>query len=239
MLALAVACHHRAGPPVPVAQVTLDDARHQFRHGQFPKALRSFQRLTFELPANDSTLAEVHYYLAECYFQTGEHVTAAHEFRETADQFPSSPYAPLALLRAGDANLRLWRTPELDPAYGEAALAIYQELAGRYAGTDAAARAQLHVRRLREWFADKAYNNGMFYFRRRAWDSGIIYFKYVIATYPEARRAADAVLRLADTYKILGYKDELRETCANLQRYYPQAAAGAKSCPADSGTASR
>src|SRR2546430_8850043 len=35
---------------------------------------------------------------------------------------------------------RLWRKPELDPSYGESALAIYQELAGRYPGTDAAAR---------------------------------------------------------------------------------------------------
>jgi len=146
---------------------------------------------------------------------------------------------PGALLRAGDANLRLWRRPELDPSYGEAALAIYQELAGRYPGNSAATRAQLHVRQLRDGFADKAYKNGLFYYRRRAWDSGIIYFKHVIATYPETARAADAVLRLADTYKAIGYKDELRETCAHLQRYYPQAAGRAKSCPADSSTATR
>ena len=85
-----------------------------------------------------------------------------------ADQYPNSAYAPLALLRAGDANLRLWRDPELDPSYGETALAIYQELAGRYPDSEAAARAQLHVRQLKEWFAEKSYKNGMFYFKRRA-----------------------------------------------------------------------
>jgi len=246
-LALAVlglaACHHRARPaaprPAPDPLVQLAEARREFRRGKFSKALQLFQRLTFELPAGDPAVPEVHYDLAECYFQTGDFVTAAHEFRQTADQYPASDYAPGALLRAGDANLRLWRRPELDPSYGEAALAIYQELAGRYPGSSAATRAQLHVRQLRDGFADKAYKNGLFYFRRRAWDSGIIYFKNVIATYPETARAGDALLRLADTYKAIDYKDELRETCAHLQRYYPQAAARAKSCPADSSTAAR
>jgi len=238
------ACHpHRpqAAAPRPVAdpQVQLAQARRLFHRGSFTKALQAFQRLTFELQAGDPAVAEVHYNLAECYFQTGDYVLAVHEFRQTADQFPAADYAPLALLRAGDANLRLWRRPELDPSYGEAALAVYQELAGRYPQSSAAQRAQLHVRQLRDGFADKAYKNGLFYFRRRAWDSGIIYFKYVIATYPETGRAGDALVRLADTYKAINYKEELRETCAHLQRYYPQAAVGAKSCPADSSTATR
>src|SRR2546429_9530120 len=74
----------------------------------------ALRRLTFELAASQPQLAEVRYRLAECYFQTGDRVQAAHEFRQVADQFATSEYAPLALLRAGDANLRLWRKPELE-----------------------------------------------------------------------------------------------------------------------------
>src|SRR5216117_4572784 len=190
---LLAACHH--GPrvvPAPDPVAELAKARAQFRSGDYSKALVSFRRLTYELGPSQPEMAEARYNMAECYFQTGDRVQAAHEFRQVADQFATSEYAPLALLRAGDANLRLWRRPELDPSYGEAALAIYQELAGRYSGSSAATRAQLHVRQLRDGFADKAYKNGLFYFRRRAWDSGIIYFKNVIATYPETARAADA-----------------------------------------------
>src|SRR5207248_2938444 len=178
----------------PVAE--LARARAQFHGGDFGKALVAFRRLSYELSPTDPELAEVKYNLAECAFQTGDRVQAAHDFRQVADQFPASPYAPLALLRAGDANLRLWRKPELDPSYGESALAIYQELAGRYPGTDAAARAQVHVQQLREWFAEKDYKNGMFYFRRRAFDSAIIYFKDVIANYQgTVREALDATIR--------------------------------------------
>jgi len=143
--ALLAACHH--GPrvvPAPDPVADLAKARAQFRSGDYSKALLSFRRLTYELGPSQPEMAEARYHMAECYFQTGDRVQAAHEFRQVADQFATSEYAPLALLRAGDANLRLWRKPELDPSYGETALAIYQELAGRYPGTDAAARAQMH-----------------------------------------------------------------------------------------------
>jgi outer membrane protein assembly factor BamD len=214
-------------------QQLLAQARAEFRAGKFSRALLSFRRVQFELPPNDSALPEVHYAMAESQFQLRQLVDAAHDFRQVADQYPGSAYAPVSLLRAGDANMRLWRNPELDPSFGQAALAIYQDLAGRYPESDAAARAQLHVRQLRDWFADKAYKNGLFYFKRRAFDSGIIYFKDVIANYAETARAPDALLRLADTYRAIGYREELAETCAHLRRFYPQAGALDKSCPPD------
>jgi outer membrane protein assembly factor BamD len=235
---LLVACGHggRTSPGL-APEALLDRARAQFRHGEFSRAQQNYQRLLFELPPNDPVLPEVHYYFAESQFQSGQLLEAARQFRQTADQYAGSVFAPLALLRAGDANLRLWRKPELDPSFGQSALAIYQDLAGRYPDSEAAARAQLHVRQLREWFADKAYKNGLFYFKRGAYDSGIIYFKDVVANYPETPRAADALLRLADSYRAIRYRDELQETCAHLRRFYPQAGGIERSCPTVSDSA--
>src|SRR5260370_11904819 len=119
-------------------------------------------------------------------------------------------------------------------SYGEGALAIYQELAGRYAGTGAAARAQVHVQQLREWFAEKAYKNGMFYFRRRAFDSAVIYYKDVVANYQGTTRVPDALMRLVEAYRAIGYTDELKETCGTLRKYYPWTERLNESCPAPS-----
>src|SRR5205814_4583705 len=105
-LAAAAGCHH--GPriqPAPDPVAELARARAQFHRGDFGKALISFRRLSYELSPTDPEVAEVKYNLAECSFQTGDRVQAAHDFRQVADQFPATPYAPLALLRAGDANL--------------------------------------------------------------------------------------------------------------------------------------
>ncbi len=232
-LLLATACRGGARiRTVPEPEARLARARAQFRHGDW-RALLSFQRLTFELGPGDPLLPEARYYLGECQFQTGDRLQAANEFRQVADLFPESPYAPLALLRAGDANLRLWRQPELDPTYGEEALAIYQELAGRYPGTDAAARAQLHVHQLKERFAEKTYRNGLFYLKRRAFDSAIIYFKDVVANYSETSWAPTALLRLVDSYRAVAYQEDLRETCAHLRRFYPKTPGIDRTCPAD------
>jgi outer membrane protein assembly factor BamD len=232
---LAAACHHgpRVPPPAPRSDLQLERAMAQIRRGDFRRAMVVLQRLTFEFGPGQPEAAAARYYLAECYFQTGDRLQAAHEFRKVADEFSTSEYAPLALLRAGDANLRLWRRAELDPTYGETALSIYQELATTYPASDAAARARLHVRRLQNQFAEKTYKNGWFYLRRKAYDSAIIYFKDVIANYPDAKLAPDALLRLVDSYRAIGYTDEMHETCAHLRRFYPQATGLAKSCPAD------
>ena len=234
----SLACHHGARVQVaPNPAAELVRARTLIRQGDFGQAQIELRRLSYELSPTQPEMAEVKYDLAECSFQTGDRVQAAHDFRQVADQFPSSPYAPLALLRAGDANLRLWHDPELDPSYGESALAVYQELAGRYPGTDAAARAQLHVQTLREWFAEKDYKNGMFYFRRRAYDSAIIYFKDVIANYQGTPRVADALMRLVDSYRAIGYAEERKETCATLRQYYPHTPGLDTACPAEAAPA--
>lgn len=238
LLVIAVLLGAACGGGAPRTGVTpaaeLQEARAAFHHGKFDRALTDYRRLVFELSPGDTALPEVKYYIAECQFQLGMLVEAAHAFRDVSDQSPESPYAPLALLRAGDANLKTWRDPELDPTPGQTALAIYQELAGRYPGTDAAARAQIRIHQLNDEFAAKSYANGMYYFRRHAWDSGIIYFKDVIASYPDSRSVPDALLRLADTYAIIGYADELKEVCATLRRFHPAEASRARSCPPDS-----
>ncbi|HEV8511241.1 MAG TPA: outer membrane protein assembly factor BamD [Gemmatimonadales bacterium] len=248
MLALCVAlsggaaCRHGArpasAPPVLQADLELERAMQRFRRGEFRRAQTMLQRLTFEFGPSQPQLAQTRYYLAECFFQLGDHVQAAADFRKVADEFSTTEYAPLALLRAGDANLRLWHRPELDPTAGEAALAIYQELAGRYPDSDAAARARLHVRRLENQFAEKTYKTGMFYLRRKAYDSAIIYFKDVIANYPSTQRAPDALLRLVDSYRAIGYTQEMQETCEHLRRFYPGATRLDRSCPAAASTPS-
>jgi outer membrane protein assembly factor BamD len=229
----ATACWGRGGAPAEVtAETLLERARAAIRRGDFMDARRDLERLTFALQPGDAEQAEVRYFLAETFFQTDEYAEAAQRFRQVADQYPASDYAPVALLRAGDANLRLWRKPDLDATSGRAALALYQELAGRYPGSAASTRAQPHIRHLQDWFAEKSYKTGVFYLRRGAYDSAILYFKDIVATYPAARRVPDALLRLVDAYRTLGYDEERRETCAHLERFFPQASGLAERCPA-------
>ena len=233
-VALGAACHGGPRAALPELRDTdrgIAEAMASFRRGDFSQAAVAFRRLQFELSPTQPEKAIVDYFLAECAFQTGDKETAARDFQKVAEEYPASPYAPVALLRAGDSHLRRWRAPELDAEAGQSALAVYQALQGRYPGTAAAERAQQHIAQLNDWFAEKAYRNGMFYLRRRAFDSAIIYFKDIIASYPNTRLVADALLRLVDSYRAIGYTVELKEACANLREYHPKTHGIDRHCP--------
>jgi outer membrane protein assembly factor BamD len=234
--ALSLAACARPGRPIPMGggtERTYEQALAAFRRGDFNQASLDFRRLEFELGPGDPMMPEARYYLAECSFQSGDFAGAAMGFQKVAEEFPTSRYAPLALLRAGDANLRMWRRPEVDPTPGQAALAVYQELQGRYPDSKAAARAELHIAQLNDWFAQKDYEIGTFYVHRGAYDSAIIYFKDIVATYPNSKWVPRALLRLVDSYHSIGYAVEARETCAHLRRYYPQTDGLDSRCPAE------
>jgi outer membrane protein assembly factor BamD len=214
------------------------EAQHHVRRGKWADAIKTLERVLLELPPGDSRIAQAHYFLGEAQYATGGHLEAAREFRKASDDTPNDPLAPDALLRVGDVYADLWRRPELDPSYGQTALATYQELVNRYPGTSAASRAQTRIAELQERFAFKEYRAALYYFRLKAYDSAILYLKDVVATYPRASVAPDALVKLVQAYQRLGYKEDVQETCGYIRRYHPKAAGDHGVCPPDSTGAS-
>jgi outer membrane protein assembly factor BamD len=216
----------RYGTPEELYDAALD----AYRQGKFARAEQALQRLVFELPARDDRQARVRYYLGECMLQQHRELEAAQQFRRVSDEFPRDELAPEALLRAGDAYGTLWDNAELDPTYGETALATYSELIGRYPTSPAADRARLRVSALNEMFATKTLKSGIFYLRIKAFDSAIIYFRDVILNYPSSSVAPRAVVKLIEAYDRIGYDDEKTDMCLYLQQYYPDAEGAEKRC---------
>ena len=226
--------------PAPVSAggasvATLDSmwrhAEQTFRHGKWDDAEKLLNRLILELPPGDSRIARAHFYLGETMFAQGRQLEAAREFRRTSDETPNDPLAPTALLRLGDVYADLWRRPELDPTYGQTALSTYQELLNRYPGSDAAKRAQLRIADLNERFAFKEYKAALFYDRLKAYDSAILYLKDLVATYPKAGIVPEALIKLVQAYKALGYREDVQETCGYIRRFHPQALKSSEVCP--------
>lgn len=214
------ACHGAAARPLGTPETQFTAAMRAFRGGHFAKAAVDFQRLQFDLPARDTLLPKVAFHLAESHAGQGDAVTAAREFRRVADDYPSDALAPFALLRVGDQYTTLWRRPELDPTHGETALASYQELIGRYPESPAAAIAAIRVRQLQDQYARKDFLNGLFYFRRGGFDSAILYFRALIAAYPGSSVVPEAYVKLVESYRSIGYREEREETCAHLRQYF-------------------
>ena len=228
-------------PIVPLAQTAsageVDSlwvaANGKFRHGKWSDAASILERLVLEFPPGDDRLPRARLLLGNAYLASKSHLQAVREFRKLSDERPGDPLAPVGLLRAGDAYAALWRRPELDPSYGETALATYRELLNRYPDSEAGARARSRIAQLEEKFASKQFKSAQFYFRFKAYDSVILYLKDLVASYPRTSTAPDALALLVEAYRRLGYEEDVTETCGYMRRFHPNAPQTARTCPLD------
>jgi len=194
----------------------------EYRQGRWDNAASGFERLSLQLPPRDSLMPLVLFYLGTAQANDDQYLLAAQSFGRLAQSFPEDTLADDALMAAGKAYARMWRKPTLDAQYGEEAVSTLRTLQASYPKSPLVQEAEREIRRLNQWFATKAYENGMHYLRRKAYDSAIIYFRDVVRLYPETPRARDALLRLVQAYRAINYKEDANETCATLRRTYPR-----------------
>jgi outer membrane protein assembly factor BamD len=213
----------------------------EFERERWGNAIRAFEKLTTDLPARDTLLPRSFWYLARAHGEQREHLLAAQSYTRLFESFPDDTLADDAALEAARSYRRLWRKPSLDPTYGELALATYNSLIGLYPSSEFVDEARAGILDLEQWFATKNYETGMFYLRRRAYDSAIIYFSDVLERWPHVPRARDALLRLAQAYDAIRYREDFMDACARLRRTYPGDREVAETCasapPSDSAAA--
>ncbi len=237
LLAVLAGCGQRFSPRDYPSPERLQAVSEEFyRRGKCGTALDGFRQVTASLPVRDSLAVRARFLLAECHFAQAEYLEAARQFRRVADEAPIHPLASRALLRSGDSQVELWKKPELDPTYGNAATVTYQEVISRYPRSEVSRRAGLKLLALGDRFAEKEYKNGMYYFRFRAYDSAILYFKAVVANYGSSGNAPQALVKLVEIYNRINYVEEAQETCASLRRFYPDALRLDEVCQAESTT---
>lgn len=202
----------------------------QLKAKKWDNAVVIFEKLTLELPARDTLLPLSQFFLAEAYSGRGEHLLAAQSYSRLAESFATDSLADDALYRAGREFHAMWRGPSLDPTYGNEAASTYEVLLGLYPDSEWKDSATADIAVLQEEFATKDYRNGMHYFRRKAYDSAIIYFRDVVDKFPNTHRSRDALLRLAEAYDAIRYRDDKADVCKTLKDKYPTDDEVVKTC---------
>jgi outer membrane protein assembly factor BamD len=203
----------------------------EFEKERWGNAVAAFEKLSNDLPARDTLLPRSFWYLAQAHARQREHLLAAQSYARLFESFVDDTLADDAALEAARSYRRLWRKPALDATYGELALSTYNTFLGLYGESSPhAAAARREIGELEQWFATKDYETGMFYFRRKAFDSANIYFQNIIQRWPHVPRARDALLRLAESYRSIRYRENLAETCAKLRESYAGDAEVAQIC---------
>lgn len=231
LLLVAAACH----PDFEIAKFPTNEALYragttEFNAAHWANAVAVFDKLTTDLPARDTLLPRAFWFLARAHDEEGEHILAATSYSRLVESFPDDSLADDAALASARAYFKMWRKPALDPTYGETALASYNTLLSLYPGSPLVPAARRELSELEDQFAQKAYLSGMYYLRRKGYDSGIIYFKDVLTKYPKAPTARAAQLRLVESYKAIRYKEDAADACAALRKAYPDDAEVRTTC---------
>lgn len=221
LLVVAAACHPDFQiKSYPTNEKLFQAGLRQFELHKWDNAIAAFEKLTLDLPARDSLLPRSYWYLATAHEKQGEHLLAAQSYSKLVESFPDDSLADDAALEAARSYWKMWRKPALDPTYGETALATYNELLGLYPTSPLVPTAQKELAQLEDWFAQKNYDTGLFYFRRKAFDSAILYFKDILQRWPNSPTARETSMRLVEAYKAIRYHEDASDLCTQLRKKY-------------------
>lgn len=219
----AGACGRKSAPTPVSPDVVLQRARAAYDARKMGRAITLFQQF-LSLAPGDPRVPEATYLLARARLVRGEEVTAASDFLRIITDFPSDTLARASRMGLCDAYRRLSPAPALDQEYTRAAIRDCGSYAELYPGTPEAAQAQAAVAEMQAKLASKAYQNGIFYFRRKAYDAAVIYFTQAVDDYPRTPVAPAALLKLVQSYAAMGYAEERDTAKQRLQREYPRSA---------------
>jgi outer membrane protein assembly factor BamD len=206
----------------------------QFQRGKWDNAAAGFEKLTLELTPRDTLAARSFWYLGLTRQHQHDYQLAAQSFNRIFESFPDDSLMDDALFEEGRSYQSMWSRPDRDATYGDAALATYSSLATYRPDSPLLPRARVEMAKLQNMFAQKNYDIAMYYFRDKAYDSGILFLKEVLENWPDAPKAKDAALKLIEAYRnpSIKYLVEADEACTALRARYPADKEVARACPA-------
>ena len=194
-----------------------------YEAGRFGQAIAPLQ-LFSQQQLGDPRVPRALFWLGESYLARREFPLAIAEFQRLVTGYPTHELAPESRYGMCDAYVRMSPRPALDQEYTYAAIAHCQSVAELFPGTENGTAAAAAVEDLRGKLAEKAYNGGMFYFKRGAYDAAVVYFEDVVTQFPQTTYAPAALLRMAESYDRIGYVEEAEAARERLVQEYPQSA---------------
>lgn len=195
-------------------------AENELAEGDAENAVEVLQRLHTSFP-DWPRIPEAGLLLSRAHFEDGDYLTARSEYRRFLDRFASHPGAPEAAFGECRSLAALAPHPQRDQGYTEEAITVCGNVVVDYAGTPPAGEAQALRAELRHTMAEKEYLNADHYFRRRQYDSAIIYFQFVVDLFPETELAPRALLGLYRSNQAIGYTDLAENARTQLLEEYP------------------
>jgi outer membrane protein assembly factor BamD len=156
------------------------------------------------------------------YYAAGDHTKSIESARRFLSIHPGNRDAPYALYLIALNYYERISDVTRDQAITRQAMETLGELVRRYPDTPYADDARLKIDLVRDHLAGKEMEIGRFYQRRRQWLASVVRFRTVVDDYQTTSHAAEALMRLTESYLALGIPDQARRSASVLGANYPQ-----------------
>ncbi len=156
------------------------------------------------------------------YYLAGDHTKSIESARRFLAIHPGNKDAPYAHYLIALNHYEQIRDVRRDQSTTRRALDSLGELVRRYPDTRYASDARLKIDLVRDHLAGKEMEIGRFYQRRQQWLASVSRFRNVIDEYQTTTHAAEALMRLTESYLALGIPEEARKAAAVLGANYPE-----------------
>ncbi len=143
-------------------------------------------------------------YLARAYYNKGEYITAISEFTRVVDRHRGIPWRPRHPLVSASRYVAQSPNVQRDQTFTVQAWNACQNTFSDFRGSEVAGEAEALRNQMETKLAEKIFVAGDFYYRRKLYHSGIVYFNDLLSQYPGNKWAAQALLRLHQSYSALG-----------------------------------
>jgi len=194
----------------------LETAKRDVERRAFSGAVRILADIEYQC-GGSPVMDAVYYWSAVAHLRQKQYDDARHEFERLYREFPRSAFAEEAYFRI--AHMRYIQSlPSFrDQTETKEAMRLFNDYIDAYpAGVYADSARALFVSALNK-LAQKEFNNADFYRKQREHEAALIYYRTVLAQYPESRYAPEAIVGMAEMLVLLGRTQDAQEVMEALE----------------------
>lgn len=205
-LIVLVSCSKQVLAPLEPAD-EFERAMSFFENRKYNDAALAFQRIIFYHPSSDY-VDDAQFWLARSYFEKKEYTQAIIEFEYFIRNFSTSPLVEEAYLYRVRSYLSKAPRYYKDQTETKKAVELLDEFLTRFPNSQYTNEVRDLILSARNRLAKKEVENGKLYLKLNEHDAALIYFEYVIETYPEADVSGEAKYHAALIYEKQGKSEE-------------------------------
>jgi outer membrane protein assembly factor BamD len=194
----------------------LETAKREVNRRSFNNALRILDELKFQC-GGSPMMDTVYYYAGIAHFRQKQYDDARYEFEILYREHPRSPFAEEANFRVAQMRYMQSLPWFRDQTATKDAMRLLTDYVDLYPSGVYADSARILFTSALNKLARKEFNNALFYRRQREHDAALIYYRAVLAEYPESDFAPEAIVGMAEMLLVLGRTQDAYEVLEELE----------------------